>query len=66
MPVVERLVVLASSKKLAARCVAGISLQTGELDLPPIRRSIITVSLGDAYNGVHYKLAAAVFGIGRP
>ncbi len=37
-----------------------------ELDLPPIRRWIVTVSLGEAYNGVHYKLAAAVFGIGRP
>jgi hypothetical protein len=34
------------------------------LGLQPPARAIITVSLGDALDGRHYKLAAAVFGVG--
>jgi hypothetical protein len=32
-----------------------------DLDIEEFRRSIVTASLADAWNGIHYKLAAAIF-----
>jgi hypothetical protein len=35
-----------------------------ELEITPPPRTVVTVSLGDAFDGRHYKLAAAVIGVG--
>lgn len=35
----------------------------GDMGIDPATRIALTVSLGDAYEGIHYKLAAAVFQI---
>jgi len=39
------------------------SYRLGDLEIPSIRRPLITVSLAGAYDDRHYKLAAALFGI---